>query len=140
MAIHFEGNPSEITDEYWVYARRKIGIYPSHTTRVGKWMIFVPVQDIDDVWAKIRLAVEEGKLGNEAKSATSRPNPNSNDPNTKVICIYTYDGDDEADVWKVREALRELGITQKIYWKADQATRDGLYNARGHARVSRYGG
>lgn len=140
MSIYLEGKPSEITDEYWVYAQRKVGTYPHSTPRVGKWMIFVPVQELDEVWAKIKSAVEEGKLGNQAKSATARPNANATDPNTKVICVYTYDGDDEEDVWKMRDVLRELGIIRKIYWKADQATHNGLYTVRGNTRVSRYGG
>lgn len=136
----YEGNPSEITDDYWVYAKRKAGTYPRSTPRDGKWMIRVPVQEIDEVWAKIRDAVESGKLGNRAKSATALPNANATDPNKRLICVFTYDGDDEEDVWKVRAALRELGITEEIFWKANQATRDGLYNAKGNTRVSRYSG
>jgi len=137
MAV-LDGNPSEETDEYWIYARRKVGTYPRHTSRGGKWDVFVVNSRVDAVWADIRAAVEDGKLGSEAKVSTALPNPNSNDPNSKVICVYTYDGDDEEDVMRVREALRQLGITGKIGWKSDDTTRRGLYQVRGDTRISRY--
>ena len=35
MPIYFEGNPSEITDEYWVHARRKKGTYPPYTNELS---------------------------------------------------------------------------------------------------------
>ena len=135
-----EGNPSEDTENYWIYARRKVGEYPSHTPRGGKWMIFMPNQEIDALWAQMKQAVEEGKLGKEAKCSTARPNSNATSPNESVIMIYTYDGDDEEDVWKIRRALRELGVTKKIPWKGNPATRAGLYNVRGNTKVSRYYG
>lgn len=135
-----EGNPSEDTENYWIYAKRKVGEYPSRTLRGGKWMIFVPNQEIDTFWAQMKQTVEEGKLGNEAKCSTAKPNKNSTNPDESAIMIYTYDGDDEEDVWKIRQALRELGVTKKIYWKADEATKAGLYTARGNTKVSRYGG
>lgn len=137
MAV-LDGNPSEETDEYWIYARRKVGTYPRHTSRGGKWDVFVVNSRVDVVWAQIKAAVEEGKLGNEAKVRTALPSPNSHAPNSKVICVYTYDGDDEEDVMRVRDALRKLGITGKIGWKADDATRQGLYQVHGDTRISRY--
>ena len=135
-----EDCPSLVYDDYWVEAERKVGIYPRSTTRSGKWLLFIPSEQIDEVWAVVKKAVEDGRLGGRAKSSTALSNPNSNDPTKNVICVYTYDGDDEADVWRVREGLRELGFAGKVYWKADQATRDGQYNNRGHRGVSRYGG
>ena len=121
-------------------ARRQGGTYPAHTERGGKWMVFVPMTDVDAVWMQITAALDAGDLGDRAKVSTARPNANAADPTQNVICVYTYDGDDEADVWRVRDGLRRLGIAKPFGWKPDQATRDGLYQVRGHRRVSRYWG
>jgi hypothetical protein len=130
--------PSEVTDVYWLYAKRKSGVYPEHAERGGKWLIFVPEQQIDEVWEKIALATEQGLLGGSAKVATAKPNPNAVDPNKRVICVYTYDWADEEDVRRVRQALRELGITWRIPYKADEDTYAGRYRNRGDRRISKY--
>jgi hypothetical protein len=130
--------PSEVTDSYWLHAERKMGTYPEHSENGGKWLIFVPLSLVDAVWEKIRRTTEEGKLGGSAKVATARPNPNATNPNTKVICVYTHDWIDESDVKRIREELRQLGVTSKIPYKADQETYSGMYANRGNKRISKY--
>ncbi len=49
----------------------------------------------------------------------------------KVICVYTYDWTDEADVRRVRQELRALGITSKIPYKTDDDTNAGRYSSQG---------
>jgi hypothetical protein len=130
--------PSQMTDEYWLYATRKRGQYPKATTKSGKWLVFVPVSQVDEVWVKIKDATEEGRLGDSAKVATAKPNPNSSDPSKKVICVYTYDWTDEEDVRRIRDELRALGIVSKIPYKTDGDTSAGRYAKRGHKRISKY--
>lgn len=130
--------PSEVTDEYWLSTARQVGSYPSHTARGGKWLVFVPVAQIDEVWATIKAATEAGKLGRSAKVATARPNPNEASPGKRVICVYTYDWTDRDDVTRIRQALNELGVTWKIPYKADQDTRSGRYEHRGDTRISKH--
>ena len=130
--------PSEVTDVYWIYAERKKGKYPKPTSRSGKWLIFVDPKNVDEVWAKIKEAVEEGKLGDSAKVATAKQNLLAGKSNAKVICVYTYDWADERDVRRIREELRKLGITNKIPYKADEDTLSGKYRMKGHARLSKY--
>lgn len=130
--------PSQVMDLYWLHAKRKQGTYPEHSENGGKWLIFVPLQQIDEVWEKIRLATEQGLLGSSAKVSTARPNPNATNSDTKVICVYTYDWTDEHNVKTIREALRQLGITSKIPYKADQETYSGMYANRGNKRISKY--
>ncbi len=55
-----------------------------------------------------------------------------------VICVYTYDHTDEADVMRVRQRLKELGYTRKLPYKTDAATYAGLYRATTGGRVSKY--
>jgi len=133
-------NPSQVTSAYWLFAECKFGNYPEHTERGGKWLIFVPVALIDEVWAKIKFATEEGKLGKTAKVSTARPNPNSPSPDKSVICVYTYDSTDQEDVWRVRQVLRDLDVTWKIPYKTDEDTHCGRYKNRGDKRISKYYG
>jgi len=130
--------PSKVVDEYWIYAERKRrNSYPDHTERGGKWMLFIKRSEVDDWWSKIRIATQDGLLGSSAKVATMKPNPNAASPSTHVICVYTYDIEDEEDCTSVREALRALGVTWKIPYKTDADTYAGAYSKRGGVRVSK---
>jgi hypothetical protein len=63
--------------------------------------------------------LSEGKLGAEAKVSTAG---SLNEKGLHVICLYTYDYTDEADVVRKREALRALGIRREIIYNADEDT------------------
>ena len=83
--------PSEVFGNYWIYAERKDrGSYPDHTERGGKWMLFIKTSEIDTWWSKVKSATESGLLGSSAKVATTKPNPNSASPDTRLICVYTW--------------------------------------------------
>ncbi|MGI0091080.1 MAG: putative phosphothreonine lyase domain-containing protein [Nitrososphaerales archaeon] len=133
-----ESRPSQVTEVYWIYASRKKTKYPKPSRNSGKWLVFEPVERVNEVWGKIKKATEDGKLGRSSKVATARVNPNAPNPRMKVICVYTYDWTDEADVKRIREALRSLGITQKIPYKSDEDTMEGKYVVRGDKRISKY--
>lgn len=133
-----DAKPSQTTDVFWIYAERLKGSYPELGEKGGKWLVFVPIAELDRAWAKIKQATEEGRLGGLSKVATARPNRNAADPGTKVICVYTYDWTDAEDVRRVRAELRSLGITQKIPYKADEDTLSGRYLVAGHKRISKY--
>jgi Domain of unknown function (DUF1917) len=129
--------PSQIQDKYWVSANsRKNGV--RFTERSGKWLIFVPMAELDDAWSKIKQATQAGLLSNFSKAATGLPNPNAIDPDLKVICVYTYDSDDREDVFRVRQALRDLGSDRPMPYKTDQATRECRYQVHGDRRISLY--
>ena len=133
-----DAKPSEVTEVYWIYAIMKKGEYFKPTVRSGKWLIFVDKKDVDEVWAKIKKATEAGKLGDSSKVATAKPNPNATNPDTKVICVYTYDWNDEKDARRVREELKKLGITNKIPYKADEDTLAEKYRIMGNKKISKY--
>lgn len=133
-----KGKPSKVKESYWLSAERMIGSYPEPTERSGKWLVFVKTSDVDKVWAKIKEATEDGKLGGAAKVSTGKQNPNAVDMDKKVICVYTYDWADGGDVRRVRAELRKLGITEKIPYKSDSDTLSGKYRVSGHARISKY--
>ncbi len=129
--------PSEVFEQYWLYAeRRDADSYPEHSERGGKWMLFIKSSETDEWWAKIKVATESGLLGSSAKVATMKPNPNAASHHTKLICVYTYDVGDERDCLRVRQALRDLGVTWKIPYKTDADTHAGKYSRNG-VRVSK---
>lgn len=136
--LYSEAKPSEVTEVYWIRAERKKGKYPESNPNSGKWLVFVDEEDVDEVWVKIKKAVEEGKMGGEAKVSTAKPNPNATKSSKRVICVYTYDYTDEEDVRRIREELRKLGIASRIPYKTDEDTLSGKYQKTGHKRISKY--
>ncbi len=130
--------PLKMADAFWIVAGSRAREYPSSTPRSGKWLLFVSRSEVDEIWEKVRRALEEGKLGASAKVSTARPNPNATDPENHVVCVYTYDSDDVGDVMRIREELRGLGFEGKIPYKTDEATIEGKYRVRGNTRVSKY--
>jgi hypothetical protein len=130
--------PSKETAPFFLWAFARDVRYPAPTKRSGKWLIFVPRTEVNEVWPKIREALNAGRLGACAKVSTARPNPDSPDPSRHVICVYTYDSDDAADVNRVRASLRELGCIRGLNYKTDADTEAGRYKVRGHDRISKY--
>lgn len=122
--------PSRMKSDYWVHA---IHPNPPHdwTDRSGKWLLFVPLKQLDEKWAIIAKETESGQLGIAAKAATAKPNGLSQNKWVKVICVYTYDSTDQQDVRRVRDHLRRLGFVKKLSYKTDQATSEGRYRASG---------
>lgn len=97
---------------------------------VGKWLIFVPANQANEAWRKVRDETCAGRLGTSAKVSTAKPNPESRDERT-VIYVYTRDWRDEADVMRVRERLRDLGFVERIGYKRNIETYQGEYSERG---------
>ena len=119
--------PSETTDVYWL----SIIYETSVTDRTGKWLIFCSFNNIDEEWNIIKRSTEKGDLGCSAKVSTRKPHPRSR-KDSGVICVYTYDSDNISDVLRVRNKLRILGFTRRLFYKTDQATREGKYGKSSH--------
>ncbi len=86
----------------------------------GKWMLFPSTQYVDDNWHKVAKATLAGTLGCAAKVATD---DGSGAP--RLICVYTEDFTNEADVKRVlakMEELRLIRAEQGIYYKCDAYT------------------
>ncbi len=113
--------PTQVTRPGWIHARRKHGDYPEDTQFSGKWLIWLSREVIDRYWQAIKAAVEQGRLGNEAKVATGASR-RQKQGHPFVICVYTYDYTDIIDVMGIRQVLRDLGIKRSISYKADEDT------------------
>lgn len=87
----------------------------------GKWMLFPTPNRVDGLWETVVRATLAGELGIESKVATK---PSGATDKTRLLVVYTRDYADLADVKRVVEKLRDLGLvtvgTQKpIYYKTD---------------------
>jgi hypothetical protein len=105
--------PSQVSADFWIGAYRRVPGYPQ--AGAGKWLIHARSAHIDNLWRIVMLATEEGYLGSYSKVSTASL-PYTEATGIYVICIYTYDRNDREDILRIREALRELGIEQKIQY------------------------
>jgi hypothetical protein len=104
--------PSTCADEYWLYAS-----YPPKkfmdVACIGKWLIFVPRSQIDDVWERVETDIKLGKLGYSAKVSTAMKNKKPD----HVICVYVtpFNKDD------VKSHLNIMGFERTPY-KSNELT------------------
>ncbi|MDI6866914.1 putative phosphothreonine lyase domain-containg protein [Methanoculleus sp.] len=123
--------PSKTTRTYWIVqdapGPHERGV---DDERAGKWLIFVPPEEADEAWRKVRDETVRGGLGISAKVSTAKPDPDSRDKR-RVIYVYTKDWADEADVMRVRKRLQELGFKERIGYKRNIETYRGEYSEEG---------
>ena len=129
--------PSRTTQMYWIIQEAPdIAPEAIEDELAGKWLIFLPPDLVDEAWKKVRDATCANILGISAKVSTAKPNPDSRDQ-MKVIYVYTADWQDEAEVMRVREELRNLGFTDRLGYKRNIETFKGEYAQKGK-RVTFY--
>jgi Domain of unknown function (DUF1917) len=117
------GNPSEVTNAAFIVASYK-GKTQADSGRIGKWLFFVAEKYIDDTWRNVKKAVEDGELWRVAKVSTAWRSKGG----SYVVCVYTYDHDDEKDVMKIREHLRKMSFKRPASYKTDDQTLAGIYS------------
>ena len=108
-----EAVPSSMNVIYWIESK-PLTSAPTLTPRAGEWLIETTTAEVDDLWAKIRQATEEGRLGYKSKVSTS-PTKGQADASARLIVVRTYDADDLADMARIEAALHELGMTNLRY-------------------------
>jgi hypothetical protein len=127
-----------MTDAFWVYVEGPGGS-DADPASVGKWMLFVPVGQADQWWDTVRNATQNGLLGIGAKVGTARRNPRATSDQTRLICVYTRDWQDQADACRVLGSLRDLGVRWRLAYKTDEATTAGVYGRGSSVYVSHPG-
>jgi hypothetical protein len=104
-------------------------------------MLFPQENEVNEVWRVVCEGVDAGRLGIGAKVSTSGL---QGDP-SRLICVYTRDFTDVADVKRVLNGLVALGlvsadIPQGITYKWDAYTHLGIYENNEYGiRASIYG-
>lgn len=99
-----DAKPSDVPAVYWIEAKRPDG--PAPTARSGQWMLDIALESVDSAWETVKTATEQGELGYKAKVSTASRRGDG----TRALCVCTYDGDDQSDVARVRQALTRLGL------------------------------
>lgn len=90
----------------------------------GKWMLFPAPDRVNSAWSLVATATANDELGIAAKVATDDGTPDK----SRLICIYTEDFQNKADVKRVLAKLYAMGLCgrkgaigggQGIFYKAD---------------------
>lgn len=89
----------------------------------GKWCVFVPVEAVDAAWLRVKAAVLDGLLCC-AKVSTAYARQ---ERSAHVICVYTRDWNNKAELEGSRTVLRDLGFTEELGYKRDLETMNGVY-------------
>jgi hypothetical protein len=108
----------------------------------GKWAPRTAARDVDETWAKVAAATRAGRLGPCAKVSTAlnnEVNTRGAGPGTHVICVYTADCRDLADLARVCAELRRLGFAGRLVYKENGATYAGLYGSGASLYVAQPG-
>lgn len=103
--------PSEVRDFYWLQAP----ISPcnqdkflSITNNSGKFLVFVKMAKIDDLWQKFKDSYASGILGYGLQCSSQKPNSHARG-NKGVITVHTGDAFDLAEVaqiaWQIDQIL-----------------------------------
>jgi hypothetical protein len=115
--------PSDYSAVYWIESKRKQGDYPALTSNAGEWRVKLTIENVDDVWEKVKIATENGKLGYKSKVST-RPAAGQTHPDERLLCVRTYDADDIEDVERIKKVLIEMRLNTGLIYSRDKTNSD----------------
>ncbi len=98
--------PSDYTSVYWIEAKRQAGDTQAPTANAGEWRATLPADEVDAIWERVKSLTARGELGYKSKVSTQ----GLTNRDERLLCARTYDAGDRADVERVGEALRALGL------------------------------
>jgi hypothetical protein len=136
MSTNIDERPST-SPEYWVYYR---GVNNSnYGMSHGKWMLFYPIEELDDRWVDARNHYDANRFGEvcSMKVSTLRPNPRSSDPSKGVIILFTPEMSEQELKLTGRAIMKAMGYKQKMFYKTNEQTRGGT-KATGQANNHTY--
>lgn len=115
-------------NDFWLFVENssKENLQNNYEKTFGKWLLFFNWDEAWEQWKKIVLAVENGNLN--ASSAKISRRLEYTDCETAFICVYTY----ENNIDLVRKQLFDLGFTNYLYYKTEEATEQDSYGHRSH--------
>lgn len=118
----------------WIYVRDSGFKSSQHDDlKVGKWMLFVNVKDIDYCWDKLVTGIEQGFYKSFKISVPDDMFKDKYDMNEIAIMIYTDDYDNVNDVksvlnYIIKSELISKNKSSEIYYKADYMTKNNCYS------------
>lgn len=103
----------------------------------GKWLLYPTKEYVDSTWSYVVEVLGNGHLGTQAKVAV---NLLPSDNGRHLICTYTHDYSDIADVFRVLLSIRKY-VGYKVgllSYKNNAATHDGIYTGNTKGLVGYY--
>lgn len=122
-------NPTTVTDDYWVHCKSPPNA-ANNDKPSGKWLVFEPMESLDETWHMIRNDVEAGQIGRvgctSAKCSTAfKPEHISPDSRNGVIEVFTTnEGKNKVGMILVHK------VQHDILYKA--------FKSSGHQMATRY--
>lgn len=108
-----EAIPSKVPGVYWIESK-----HPSPenkpTPRTGEFHIQTTIDEVDAHWLQIKQATEKGLLGYKSKVSTA-PTDGKAHGKQRLICIRTYDADNQDDRNRIEAELKKLGFADLSY-------------------------
>lgn len=128
---------------YWIHAFPENSKVATDPERIGKWLIHLGCQHVGYCWSRVRVATESGRLGISAKVATdwgTNHDPAGPFKSRHVICVFTRDYGDEADVLRVAKKLHTTDAvrSQVLQYKPDLMTLSGFYSGNTPGSIAIY--
>jgi hypothetical protein len=112
-------------DSTWLYAehpdRQALG--ELNYKDFGKWCITRSGDKIDCAWRRVRSLVASGHVVHAKVSGRWQA---ARYGGSYLICVYTPRWYDELDVMRVRALLRDQGFAERLGYKRDMDTVDGI--------------
>lgn len=116
--------PSVNTLEFWMYCTSpNLNSFKSDE-KSGKWCIFREEGEIDDVWQAISSLVENEEL--LLAKCSTKLSQRLGPPRPYVICVYTQDWADDAELDRTLQVIRAAGIEGSLKYKRCLETFAGI--------------
>ena len=101
-----------------------------NTEDLGKWMIFRPKEDIENIWEKAKKCYKSNSLNGvtHMKCSTRKDNERASSENTGVIILYCPDSHNENHIKRIGTKILEIfpcTDNEYIYYKTDEQTLAG---------------
>ncbi|MCJ1362237.1 hypothetical protein MMC16_001339 [Acarospora aff. strigata] len=124
----------KLTQERKAVQEALLAAAAEHNCTSGKWMLFPMPENLARTWELVATATARNQLGTAAKVAAADEGRGDRVP--RLVCVYTKDFGDTADVKRVLEKLVELELVPRpardpkgvrsVYYKCDAYTHLGI--------------
>ena len=104
-------NPTSIDDDPWIYCKPATTSHGDDKAR-GKWLIFEPMELLDETWHMIRRAVEGGEFGRGCTGArcSTAFKPDTISPNSDgvIMVATTNEGKNEIGMMLIHKVQQNI--------------------------------